>query len=118
MPAMYQDVFLCYNSSPNNLVVAENNISHISYSGLHSLTHLDISDNILKEVPNFCSENGSSFAHHLRKLSIVNNRVQVLKTNDFQCAVKIKTLYISKNPLEEIQNNVFAPLSKLSNLII
>jgi hypothetical protein len=30
----------------------------------------------------------------------------------------IKTLHISKNPLKEIQNNVFAPLSKLSNLII
>ena len=102
----------------NNLVVAENSISNISYSGLHSLTHLDISDNNLKEVPNFCSENGSSFAHHLRKLFIVNNRVQVLKTNDFQCAVKIKTLHISKNPLKEIQNNVFAPLSKLSSLII
>lgn len=48
----------------------------------------------------------------------MNNRVQVLKTNDFQCAVRIQFLYISNNPLREIQNNVFAPLTKLSSLTI
>jgi Leucine-rich repeat (LRR) protein len=102
----------------NRLDVSDNSISILRYSGLHRLTHLNIDNNNLREVPNFCSENGSSFAHHLRKLFIVNNKVQVLKTKDFQCAVKIKTLHISKNPLKEIQINVFAPLSKLSNLII
>ena len=46
------------------------------------------------------------------------NQVQTLKTNDFQCAVRIQTLHISKNPLREIQNNVFAPLKSLISLTI
>jgi hypothetical protein len=33
-------------------------------------------------------------------------------------AVRIQFLYISNNPLREIQNNVFAPLTKLSSLTI
>ena len=48
----------------------------------------------------------------------MNNRVQVLKTNDFICAVRIQLLYISKNPLREIQNNVFASLKRLRKLTI
>ena len=102
----------------NKLDVSENIISNISYSGLHRLTYLNIYHNNLKEIPNFCSENGSSLALHLRFLGIVNNRVQFLKTNDFQCAVRIQFLYISNNPLREIQNNVLAPLNKLSSLTI
>jgi hypothetical protein len=69
-------------------------------------------------VPNFCSENGSSLAHHLRFLDMRKNQVQPLKTNDFQCAVRIQFLYISRNPLREIQNNVLASLKGLRNLTI
>jgi hypothetical protein len=63
-------------------------------------------------------ENGSSLAHHLRFLGIVNNRVQIMKTDDFQCAVRIHVLLIWNNPLRGIQNNVLAPLTKLSSLTI
>ena len=107
-----------YLNHLNRLDVSNNSIAIINYSGLHRLTFLLIDNNNLKEVPSFCSENGSSLAHRLRGLSILNNRVQVLKTNDFQCAVRIQFLYISNNPLREIQNNVFAPLTKLSILTI
>ena len=48
----------------------------------------------------------------------MNNRVQVLKTTDFICAVRIQFLYILKNPLREIQNNVLASLKGLRNLTI
>ena len=48
----------------------------------------------------------------------MNNRVQVLKTTDLICAVRIQFLYISRNPLREIQNNVFASLKGLRNLTI
>ena len=107
-----------YLNHLNQLDVSNNRIAIIDYSGLHRLTFLHIDNNNLKEVPSFCSENGSSLAHHLRELSILNNRLQVLKTNDFQCAVRIQFLYISNNPLREIQNNVFAPLKRLSSLTI
>jgi hypothetical protein len=102
----------------NRLDASDIRTAIINYNGLLRLTILNIDHNNLREVPNFCSENGSSLAHHLRELHIVNNRVQVLKTNDFQCAVRIQFLYISNNPLREIQNNVFAPLTKLSSLTI
>jgi Leucine-rich repeat (LRR) protein len=102
----------------NRLDVSHNSISILSYSGLQRLTHLNIEHNNLREVPNFCSEKGSSLAHHLRFLGIVNNRVQILKTDDFQCAVRIHVLLIWNNPLRGIQNNVFAPLTKLSSLTI
>ena len=48
----------------------------------------------------------------------MNKRVQVLKTTDFICAVRIQFLYILKNPLREIQNNVFASLKGLRSLTI
>ena len=102
----------------NRLDASDIRTAIINYNGLHRLTILNIDHNNLREVPNFCSENGSSLAHHLRELHIVNNRVQVLKTNDFQCAVRIRRLCIWKNPLREIQNNVFAPLNRLSSLTI
>jgi Leucine-rich repeat (LRR) protein len=102
----------------NRLDVSDNSISILSYSGLHRLSHLNIDNNNLREVPNFCSENGSSLAHHLRFLGIVNNRVQIMKTDDFQCAVRIHVLLIWNNPLREIQNNVFAPLKSLRSLTI
>jgi Leucine-rich repeat (LRR) protein len=102
----------------NRLDASDNSIAIINYNGLLRLTILNIDHNNLREVPNFCSENGSSFVHHLRELHIVNNRVQVLKTNDFQCAVRIRRLCISNNPLREIQNNVLAPLKRLSSLSI
>jgi hypothetical protein len=51
-------------------------------------------------------------------LSILNNRVQVLKTNDFQCAVRIQTLHISRNPLRDIQNNVLAPVSESDGTLL
>ena len=102
----------------NSLDVSENSILNISYSGLHRLTYLEMYDNNLSEVPNFCSENGSSLAHPLQFLGLLKNKVQYLKTNDFQCAVQIQKLRISNNPLKEIQSNVFAPLGKLTSLII
>jgi hypothetical protein len=102
----------------NRLDASDIRTAIINYNGLLRLTILNIDHNNLREVPNFCSENGSSLAHHLRELHIVNNRVQVLKTNDFQCAVRIRRLCIWKNPLREIQNNVFAPLNRLSSLTI
>jgi hypothetical protein len=79
---------------------------------------MEMYDNNLSEVPNFCSENGSSLAHPLQFLGLLKNKVQYLKTNDFQCAVQIQQLRISNNPLKEIQSNVFAPLGKLTSLII
>ena len=102
----------------NRLDASDNSTAIINYSGLLRLTLLNIDHNHLREVPNFCSENGSYLAHHLRELHIVNNRVQVLKTNDFQCAVRTRRLFIWKNSLREIQNNVFAPLNKLSSVTI
>jgi Leucine-rich repeat (LRR) protein len=72
----------------------ENHLKPI-YTALR-LSYLNIGHNNLKEVPIFFSENCSSLAHHLRILDIMNNRVQVLKTNDFVCALRIQLLYISK----------------------
>lgn len=102
----------------NILDVSENSISILNYDGLNRLSYLNIDHNNLRKIPNFCSANGSSLAHHLSTLHITNNRVQFLKTNDFQCAVRIEYLHISKNPLSEIQNNVFAPLKRLGSLTI
>jgi hypothetical protein len=48
----------------------------------------------------------------------LNNRVQIMKTDDFQCAVRIHVLLIWNNPLREIQNNVFVPLKSLISLTI
>ena len=79
---------------------------------------MNIGHSNLREVPIFFSENGCSFAHHLRISDIMNNRVQILKTTDFICAVRIQFLYISRNPLREIQNNVLASLKGLRNLTI
>ena len=102
----------------NRLDASDNSIATINYSGLLRLTILKIDHNNLRQVPNFSSENGSSLAHHLRELHIVKNREHVLKTNDFQCAVRIRRLCISNNPLREIKNNVLAPLKRLSSLTI
>jgi Leucine-rich repeat (LRR) protein len=87
----------------NRLDASDIRTAIINYNGLLRLTILNIDHNNLREVPNFCSENGSSLAHHLRELHIVNNRVQVLKTNDFQCAVRIRRLCIWKIHLEKFK---------------
>ena len=80
----------------NRLDASDNSIAIIDYNGLLRLAILNIDHNNLREVPNFCSENGSYLAHHLRELHKVKNSEHVLKTNDFQCAVRIRRLCIWK----------------------
>ncbi|CAG2236551.1 unnamed protein product [Mytilus edulis] len=100
----------------NTLDVSNNNIVYGNLSGLIKLTRLTISNNNLHTVPSFCASNGSSLVPNLRKLNINNNRIKVLKSNDFHCVKRLDTLNMLNNPFREIQDNAFSSLRKLHRL--
>lgn len=69
---------------------------------LTSLVDLDLSNNILRDPPSFCSQNYSSYTPKLSKLFLRNTSILTLRRHKFRCLLNLKALDLSSNYFKDI----------------
>ncbi|XP_063414793.1 carboxypeptidase N subunit 2-like [Mytilus trossulus] len=96
--------------------LADNAISHISFTKLTSLTKLDMSSNLLPKVPTFCGRNNTSYFPNLKTLTLSHNNIGYLGPKSFRCLPRLSTLNLDYTKIGKLQDNVFAFLPSLQKL--
>ncbi|XP_062596803.1 toll-like receptor 13 [Saccostrea cucullata] len=87
-------------------------LSNNSFSCLPALRILDLRNNIMKDIPNFCSEKHQSFTPNLTTLYLSNTSIITLKGYQFQCLPRLRKLDLRFNYFSEMP--VFCNTSRQS----
>ncbi len=89
------------------------NLSPNAFSGLDSLTDLDLSNNLLEEIPVKAIQS----IRYLSVLNLRNNRIHSILPDSFVGLNSLRSLVIGGD-FVKIPSSSFAPLSKLKSLIL
>ncbi|XP_048767643.1 toll-like receptor 13 [Ostrea edulis] len=68
-----------------------------SFRCLRSLKSLDLSNNVLREIPDLCDKSGNSLTPTLISLNLMNTSLVPLKTFNFPCLSKLENLDLRFN---------------------
>ncbi|CAC5393365.1 unnamed protein product [Mytilus coruscus] len=100
------------------LQVEENEIVYVNLNGLMTTGFLDLSNNNIYAIPNFCNNSDETFVPQLKYLSLAYNAIRKISKESFKCLDNLKYLIMDGNRLRSLDNNVFALLHNLRKLAI
>ena len=96
-----------------------NNISVCNTSVFpQTIDTLNLGQNHLLSVPDFCSPNGTSNSPNLQSLNLKANKIKAIKRRSFDCLPSITSLVLDDNPLEYIASKAFYYLTGLQSLYL
>nr|QNQ79668.1 toll-like receptor [Anadara sativa] len=103
----------------SSLDIGVNRLTSVNVSGLASIINLNIPENLISEIPDFCdSSTGSSLTPKLEDLNLNDNKIRTLTKDSFKCLYKLFQLTLQRNPLQTIKNNFMLPLTSLNTLYL
>ncbi|CAC5366656.1 unnamed protein product [Mytilus coruscus] len=100
------------------LQVEENEIVYVDFNGLMTTGFLDLSNNNIYAIPNFCNNSDETFVSHLKYLSLAYNAIRKISKESFKCLVNLDYLIMDGNRFRSLDNNAFALLHNLRKLVI
>ncbi|CAG2251117.1 unnamed protein product [Mytilus edulis] len=100
------------------LQVEENEIVNVDLNGLTTTGFLDLSNNNIYAIPNFCNNNDETFVPKLRNLSLAYNAIRKISKESFKCLETLESLNLDGNRFRRLDNNILASLHNLAKLII
>ncbi|XP_076107476.1 uncharacterized protein LOC143075799 [Mytilus galloprovincialis] len=100
------------------LQVEENEIVYVNFNGLMTTGFLDLSNNNIYAIPNFCNSSDETFVPQLKYLSLAYNAIRKISKESFKCLDNLNYLIMDGNRLRSLDNNVFALLHNLMKLVI
>ncbi|CAC5400566.1 unnamed protein product [Mytilus coruscus] len=104
---------ICYLKQ---LQVTYNEIVNVDVIGLRTTEVLDLSNNNIYAIPNFCKNSDESFVPHLKYLSLAYNAIRTINKESFKCLDNLKDLIMDGNRFRSLDNNIFALLHNLRTL--
>ena len=97
------------------LNISHNQISFFSSSNAN-LRDLNINNNLLKEVPDFCLSKGYARYRSLVMVDMEKNGLQSLDNTSFTCLDSVKYLFLGHNQINILKNNTFRNMRNLNVL--
>ena len=100
-----------------NLSFLGNRIVSFSYKllfGLHALEELDLSSNLIQEIPH----NLSIFSSSLKVLNLQNNKIYKLTQQDFVGLQSLTKLQLKGNKLTTISESLFSLMTNLEQVLL
>nr|AIZ97750.1 toll-like receptor 13 [Cyclina sinensis] len=90
--------FLAVFKNLKMLVLSHNLVASANFPKMHKLYKLDMSDNNLNQIPNFCmSDNNSSLLPKLRDIYLNDNKIVEIRKEIFRCLGSLHELEIRQN---------------------
>ena len=96
------------------LNLEQNLIDKISMKGLHQVRKLNLAQNKIVVIPEWCDDVSKSYVPNLRTLHFTSNYITRLST--FKCLPRLSYLSLQDNSIEEVREKVFSNLVSLKKL--
>lgn len=104
--------------SLRKLFIQKNEIVFVDLNGLITTEILDLSNNNIYAIPNFCKENNRTFVSQLKNLSLAYNSIRQFSKESFRCLDNLKYLNLDGNRVRRLGDNVFGLLNSIRRLSI
>ncbi|CAC5393363.1 unnamed protein product [Mytilus coruscus] len=110
-------VFLPFRSI-KILLIQGNEIVFVDLNSLRTTELLDLSNNNIDAIPNFCKNTNGTFVSQLKYLSLAYNSIRQFSKNSFRCLDNLINLNLDGNRIQSLGNNVFGLLYDMRKLSI
>ena len=92
----------------------QNLINKISMNGLHTVRELNLAQNKIELIPEWCDHVSNSYVPNLKTLHLNSNYISLL--SNFKCLPSLSFLSLQDNSIEEIPEEAFSNLFSLKEL--
>ncbi|CAC5384592.1 unnamed protein product [Mytilus coruscus] len=94
-------------------------IKYFKANGLMKVESIDLTNNNIFEIPNFCDDSGKkSLAPVLKKLILTDNAIRLILPSSFKCLKSLRSLFLDGNRMKDLKKNSFSILPSLMRLSI